>query len=150
MTTLMRAETEKLNKAEKGVVSFFTEISRRYHNPVGWGLKFDNMTGRMICNMPMGSAGRYQQMVRFMPDPVWAKWTDLPSRCWAWLDEQLFIGTDDGRVLEVNDRYLSDNIRPSAAVRGRTTRRPASSTSSWSGSTRSRPACRCGHSSTSA
>jgi len=109
MSTLIRAETEKLNKAEKGVITFFREFSLRYPNAVGWSLQFDHSTGRMLCNMPLGSSGGYQQMVRFMPDPVWAKWKDHPSRCWAWMGDKLYFGTDDGKIFEVNDLYTSDS-----------------------------------------
>ena len=118
MTTLMRAETEKLDKAEKGVVSFFREFSSRYAGQAGWYVLLDNSTGRMICNMPLGSIGRYQQMIRFMPDPVCAKWREVPARCWAWMDDKLFIGTDDGRVYQVDDSLLSDDgLAISAEVR---------------------------------
>jgi len=109
MTTLIRAETEKLDKAEKGVISFFREISARVPNLPGWQLVLDHSSGRMICNMPLGSAGDYQQMVRFMPDPVWAKWRDLKSRCWAWMADRIYVGTDDGKVYDVNDDYTSDD-----------------------------------------
>lgn len=119
MTTLMRAETEKLDKAEKGVVSFFREISAGFSQTAGWSLTLDKSTGRMICNMPLGSAGSYQQMVRFMPDPVWAKWRDMPARCWSWVDDGLFVGTDEGKIYQVDDSFLSDDgLAITAEVRG--------------------------------
>ena len=53
-----------------------------------------------------------RQMVRFMPSPVWASWSGLPSRCWGWVNARMFFGSDDGKVFEIHPGYLNDNGQP--------------------------------------
>lgn len=114
LSVLIRAETEKLNKAEKGMVSHFREHAKFAGLP-GWQAILDNTTGRMICNLPLGAPGNYEQLVRSMPDPVWVHWDELNARCWAWQDSRLYFGTDDGIVYEMSEDYLADRIRPDPA-----------------------------------
>lgn len=111
MTTMIRAETESLGKAEKNVVSAFRELARAYRANPGWQLLLDHTTGRMICNTPNGG-GRYQQLVRFMPNPIWSQWDYLGARSWGWIDNRLFFGNDVGQVFEMHPNYLSDNGSP--------------------------------------
>jgi hypothetical protein len=118
LSTLIRTETEKLNKAEKGMVTPFREMARKYASLPGWSVTLDSTAGRMICNLPMGAPRSYQQLIRFMPDPVWARWRELDARCWAWLDSKLYFGTDDGVIYEFSEDYLADNIRPDPANPG--------------------------------
>jgi hypothetical protein len=115
MTTLMRAETEKLAKAEKGIITEFQDISNRYRALPGWYAILNNSYGRIICNMPLGSTGNYQQMVRQMPDPIWSKWKEIPARCWCWIDNKMYFGTDSGEVREHSFDYLADYLRPNPA-----------------------------------
>jgi hypothetical protein len=118
LSVLIRSETEKLNKAEKGMVTPFREVARKYANMPGWSVVLDSTAGRMICNLPGGALGSYQQLVRFMPDSVWARWRELNARCWAWLDSKLYFGNDDGQIYECSEDYLADNIRPNPAAPG--------------------------------
>ena len=115
LSVLIRSETEKLNKAEKGMVTPFRDMARKYAARPGWSLTLDSTSGRMICNLPMGAPREFKQLVRFMPDPVWATWRELNARCWTWLDSKLYFGTDDGIVYECSEDYLADNIRPDPA-----------------------------------
>jgi hypothetical protein len=108
----MTAESEKLTKAEKGIISFFTDVAERYKDLPGWFLLPDYSTGRMICNIPAGAADTYRQMVRFMPDPIWCEWKNLKSRNWAWMTGSLFCGGDNGVLYEVSERRLSDDGVP--------------------------------------
>jgi hypothetical protein len=112
MSTMIRAESEQLGQSEKNVVSAFTGIASRYRLRPGWSVQLDYSTGRMICNLPLGAPNRFQQMVRKMSTAKWTQWDNLPSRCWQWLDNRLYIGTDDGKVLEVSPSYLNDNGAP--------------------------------------
>lgn len=109
LSTLIRAESEKLGNSDRGVVSAFQSVAEKYRDRNGWAVILDHSSGRMICNMPLGAANRYKQMVRKMPTTFYASWSALPSRCWQWIDSRLYIGTDDGRVLEVSPRYLNDD-----------------------------------------
>lgn len=112
MSTLMRAESEQLGQSDKGVVSAFTPISERYRDRNGWSVLLDHSSGRMICNMPLGAPNRYKQMVRKMPTTFWSSWSGLPSRSWQWLEDKLWIGSDDGVLYEMNPDYLSDAGKP--------------------------------------
>lgn len=109
MSTLLKSETEQLGQSDKNIFSLFFSTSQPFRTNPGWGVMLNPSSGRMICNMPMGSANSYKQAVRFMPNPVWATWSGLPSRCWAWVDARVFIGSDDGKVYELNPSYLSDS-----------------------------------------
>jgi len=42
------------------------------------------------------------------PRAIWSTWSGLPSRCWAWIDNKVYLGSDDGRVYETHPSYLSD------------------------------------------
>jgi hypothetical protein len=108
MSTLLKAETEQLGQSDKNIFSLFFATSQPYRNRPGWGVMLNPSSGRIICNMPMGSANTYRQAVRFMPNPVWATWSGLQSRCWAWIDARVYFGSDDGRVYEINPSYFND------------------------------------------
>jgi hypothetical protein len=122
MTTMIRSETEQLGQYDKDVVRKFTDISTYHRNSFGWQALLDHTTGRMICNLPGGPANVYTQMVRFMPNPIWASWSAIPSRCWNWLDNQLFLGDDSGNVYQMSKGFLNDSRLP--LVNGVLTRNP--------------------------
>lgn len=109
MSILIRAETEKLNISDQNVISEFRANSIRYRSTPGWQLILDNESGHMICNMPGGAANRYGQLVRKMHVAYWTQWRDIPSRCWGWLTNQLYVGDDSGNVFEVDEATLNDN-----------------------------------------
>lgn len=111
MSTLMRAEAEQLGQSDRNVFSLFSQCTQAHRGTPGYEAILNPSSGRIICNMPQG--GRvYKQIVRFMPNPVWATWSAVPSRCWGWVDNRLFFGTDDGKVFEMNPSFLNDNGRP--------------------------------------
>ena len=68
-------------------------------------------TNHAICNMPLG-AGKYQQMVRKMPGQIWMKWSNVPARCWGWLDNKLYFASDDGKIYLGGTEFLSDAGKP--------------------------------------
>ena len=112
MSTMLRAEGEKLGKSDQNVVTLFTELSTPYRGRNGWSVQLDYSTGRMICNLPQGAPNRYRQLVRKMPTNYFVEWADVPARCWQWLDDQMFFGDDKGNIFEMHPRYLSDNNLP--------------------------------------
>jgi len=61
--------------------------------------------------MPLGG-GKYQQMVRRMPGQIWTKWSNVPSRCWGWLDNRAYFGSDAGGIYLGGSEYLNDNGAP--------------------------------------
>jgi len=108
MTTLIRAETEVLGKSDQNVIEEFQEISKSHRDDFGWGVILNSHTGHAICNMPVGG-GKYQQLVRKMPGQVWAKWADIPARCWGWLDNHAYFGSNTGGIYVGGTEYLNDN-----------------------------------------
>jgi hypothetical protein len=112
MSTLMRAESEQLGQADRNVFSNFFANSLRSRDRPGWQVLVNPSSGRLICNMPQGGINTYGQMVRFMPNPIWATWSALPSRCWVWVDARMYFGSDDGKVYEIHPSFLSDNGEP--------------------------------------
>jgi hypothetical protein len=112
MTTLIRAESEQLGRNDKKVLSLFRDAALNQRATRGWGLILDHTSGRMICNMPAGGTNHYRQLVRFMPEPIWASWSALPARCWQWIDNQLLMGSDDGKVYIMDPLALNDAGKP--------------------------------------
>jgi hypothetical protein len=115
MTTLLKAEAENLGiRTDHGVSSEFETVSRSHRADFGWGVMLNHQSGHMICNMPTGG-GKYQQMIRSMRGPIWTKWLDVPSRCWGWLNDTAYFGTDDGRICVGGPQYLNDAGAPITA-----------------------------------
>ena len=112
MSTLMRAESETLGVSDQSVFSNFFAASQRHSDNPGWGLIVNPSSGRLIANIPQGGVNKYSQMVRFMPSAIWSSWSALPSRCWGWVNDRLYFGSDDGKVYEINPSFLNDNGQP--------------------------------------
>jgi hypothetical protein len=112
MSTLMRAESEQLGAQDRNVFTNFYQPALLHRDSPGWSVIINPLSGRMICNIPQGGLNRYGQMVRFMPNPVWASWSAVPARCWGWLDGRLYFGSDDGLVYEMHPTFLNDNGKP--------------------------------------
>jgi hypothetical protein len=108
MTTLMRAETENLGRSDLNVTEEFETISKNNRDTYGWQVLLNSHTGHAICNMPLNN-GKYQQMVRKMSGQIWSKWEEVPSRCWGWLDNHTYFGTDTGGIYRGGTEYLSDD-----------------------------------------
>jgi hypothetical protein len=108
MTTLIRAETEQLGKSDLNVMKEFEEVSHLHRGDYGWQAILNHHTNHAICNMPLGG-GKYQQMVRKMPGQVWTKWDGVPSRCWGWLDNHTYFGSNTGGIYRGGTEYLNDN-----------------------------------------
>ena len=112
MTTVIRAETEKLGQSEKSVLSLFLERSTLNRDQPGWQTMLNPSSGRLICNMPGGAPNRYDQMIRHMPRTVWSQWIDIPAHCWGWIDPYLYFGDDSGSIYRMHPQYLNDNGQP--------------------------------------
>lgn len=111
MSVLMRAETDQLGQTDKNVVAEFLAAST-YRARAGWEAFLNPSDGRIYCNMPQGAPNVYRQMVRNMPGGQWSSWSALPTRCWGWVNERVFFGSDDGKVYEQSRSFLSDNGAP--------------------------------------
>lgn len=108
MSTLLKAEEDNLGTSDQNVIQEFSAVSNTFRDTFGWSIIVNSQTNHAICNMPLGS-NKYQQLVRFMPNPIWSKWVNVPSRCWAWLDNHAYFGTDDGRICRSGSEYLNDD-----------------------------------------
>ena len=111
MSTLLKAEEDNLGIADQNIMQEFSDVSKTFRDNYGWSVIINSQTNHAICNMPLGS-GQYQQLVRFMPNPIWSKWTNVPSRCWAWLNNYAYFGTEDGRICRGGLDYLNDDGNP--------------------------------------
>jgi len=112
MTTLMRAEADKLGSYDKAVMSFFYEHSVSFRTFPGWQVMVNPWSNRLICNVPHGPTNQYHQLVRTMPQPVWSEWEDIPSRSWGWVDPYVYFGDDSGHVYRSHPSIRSDNGAP--------------------------------------
>jgi hypothetical protein len=108
MTTMIRAETEQLGKSDLNVMQEFELVSQVHRAEYGWQVMLNHHTNHAICNMPLGN-GKYQQMVRKMPGQIWAKWDNVPARCWGWLDNHAYFADDYGAIYRGGIEYLNDN-----------------------------------------
>ena len=108
MSTLLKAETDNLGKSDQNIMQEFSDVSKTYRDAYGWSVILNSQTNHAICNMPIGS-GKYQQLVRFMPNPIWSKWVDVPARCWAWLDNHAYFGSENGGIYRTGREYLNDD-----------------------------------------
>jgi hypothetical protein len=111
MSTLLKAEEDNLGTSDQNVIKEFSDVSKTFRDAYGWSVIVDSQTNHAICNMPIGS-GKYQQLVRFMPNAIWSKWSDLPSRCWAWLGNHAYFASEDGKIYQAGPEYLDDNGTP--------------------------------------
>jgi hypothetical protein len=108
MTTLLRAESEQLGKSDINVMKDFEEVARGNRDVYGWQVILNQHTNHAICNMPVGN-GKYQQMVRKMPAQIWSKWTGVPARCWGWLNNHTYFGSETGGIYVGGAEYFNDN-----------------------------------------
>ena len=111
MSTLLKAESENLGTSDQNIMQEFINVSKTFRDVYGWSVIVNSQTNHAICNMPMGS-GKYQQLIRFMPSAVWSKWSDVPARCWAWLGNHAYFGTENGKIHRTGTEYLDDNGAP--------------------------------------
>jgi hypothetical protein len=108
MSTLLKAEQDNLGVADQNIMQEFSDVSRTFRNSYGWSVIVNSQTNHAICNVPIGS-GKYEQLVRFMPNPIWSKWVDVPSRCWAWVDNHAFFASEQGVIYRTGREYLNDD-----------------------------------------
>jgi hypothetical protein len=106
--------TEQLGKADLSVMKEFAAISQSHRDDYGWQVMLSHRTNHAICNMPLPN-GKFQQMVRRMPGQIWSKWSDIPARCWGWLDNHVYFGSIDGGIYRGGTEY---HRRPAAPVHG--------------------------------
>jgi len=50
-----------------------------------------------------------------MPGQIWTKWHDVPARCWGWLNNHTYFGSEDGKIYLGGSEYLNDNGAPISA-----------------------------------
>ena len=112
MSTLLKAEEDNLGTSDQNIMQEFSDVSKTFRDAYGWSVIVNSQTNHAICNLPIGS-GKYEQLVRFMPNPIWSKWVNVPSRCWAWLDNHAYFGSENGVIYRTGREYLNDN---SAAI----------------------------------
>lgn len=108
MSTLLKAEQDNLGTSDQNIIQEFSDVSNAFRYAFGWGVIINSQTNHAICNLPVGN-GQYEQLVRFMPNPIWSKWVNVPSRCWGWIDNRAYFGSEDGRICRTGFDYLNDD-----------------------------------------
>lgn len=86
------------------------ELVAQYSNTVGWAMTFFPRESFMIVDVPVGATTEYQQYVLYTNTNTWSQFKSIPSNgssCVA--NNQLFFGTDDGRVCQAHTGYF-DNV----------------------------------------
>jgi hypothetical protein len=111
MSTLLKAEEDNLGTSDQNIIQEFIDVSQTFRDAYGWSVIVNSQTNHAICNMPIGN-GKYQQLVRFMPNAVWSKWADIPARCWAWLGNHAYFSTENGKIYQTGTEYLDDAGTP--------------------------------------
>jgi hypothetical protein len=112
MSTMLRAESEKLGTMDKAVYTFFYSHAVLYRTFPGWQLIVNPYSNRLICNIPHGPASEYHQLARQMPQEIWSMWEGVPARAWGWLDPDMWFGDDAGNIFKMNPSMHSDNGAP--------------------------------------
>lgn len=112
MSTLMKAETDKLGNSERDLVTVFLHDAILYRDSPGWMAMINPSTGRLFCNIPQGAANRYKQYVRHMPKEMWTEFQGMPAHCWGWIDPLVYFGDDSGNVYEMHPVHLNDDGQP--------------------------------------
>jgi len=112
MSTMLRAETERLGQSEKSVTTMFFKNSVQFRSDQGWQVFLNPSSGRMFCNIPQGAPNRYRQFIRHMPKAIWSIYDNLPARCWSWLDPNVYFADDSGNVYEMHPAHRSDDNKP--------------------------------------
>jgi hypothetical protein len=112
MSTLLKAESDHLGQFEKNIVSTFLADAIQYRTTPGWQAFLNPSSGRLFCNIPLGSPNKYRQAVRHMPKELWSEWFNIPSRCWAWIDPFVYFGDDSGNVYEMHPAHQTDAGKP--------------------------------------
>jgi hypothetical protein len=111
MSGMLKMENEQLGVTDQQIFSLFFRSSQIARSSPGWGVMLNPSSGRMICNIPQGAPNLYRQAVKHMMvnNGVWSTWSAIQSRCWAWIDNRVFVGSDTGQIYEVNPAFLNDN-----------------------------------------
>src|SRR4029077_5495416 len=115
MSTMLRAESEQLGSADKNITDLFSALTLNKRNIPGFAVILNYTAGFAICNIASGAKNSYRQLVRFMPDPIWASWSGIPSRSWQWINDRMLLGSDDGKLYELTADALSDDGKPITA-----------------------------------
>ena len=112
MSTLLKAEEDNLGISDQNIMQEFSDVSKTFRDAYGWSVIVNSQTNHAICNLPIGT-GKYEQLVRFMPNPIWSKWVNMPSRCWAWLGQPRLFRLRERQDLPRPAReYLNDDGAP--------------------------------------
>jgi hypothetical protein len=112
LSTLMRSENDQLAKVDRNLLTMFNQHYILRATAPGWSIMLNPSTGRLICNLPEGATNSYTQAVRHMPKPVWSTWSDMPARCFGWIEPNVYFGSDTGSVYQMHPRFQSDDGKP--------------------------------------
>jgi len=72
-----------------------------YANNYGWDLLLYPPQNMLLVNIPTSSSTAVQYVMNTISG-AWARWTDIPAKCWYFASETLFFGTS-GKVMKMWD-----------------------------------------------
>ena len=105
MTALLTStrvdQAEDILKSSK-IQFLISEATSLYSTNPGWVLLFVPAYNMLLCNVPvLGTNTIYQFAANeVMPEAPWTKFTGMDAVSWSLLDNKVYFGTNDGRVLE--------------------------------------------------
>ena len=87
-------------------------VDKREHN---WSMcKWDEY-GAIFCTLPGGAPGKYRCLAVNAATSAWTRFTGWDVMCWLRLNENMFFGTQDGRIMQA-DRTGYDDGKPYVAT----------------------------------
>jgi hypothetical protein len=108
MISMIKSGNEGLDTVDRSIVPIFLQASTNHRDQFGWQMFLNPSSGRVFVNLPQGG-GRYQQMVRHMPKSVYSLFSDIPARCWGWINPYVYFGDDHGNIYQMHPDYRSDD-----------------------------------------
>lgn len=95
------------------------ELVAQYANTRGWAMTYFPRESFLIVDVPVGATTEYQQYVLYTNTNTWSQFKGIPSNgstCVA--NNQLYFGTDDGRVCLAYTGYFDAVPRGSSTGNG--------------------------------
>ena len=104
-----------LSTSEEGRVAVTNTIAGAFNTAYltsgdlsGWEIIEYPRKQLMLVNVPKPDGTSFEQFVMNVSTGAWCKFTGWDATCWALMGDSLYFGTDDGRVMVLNDTYLDD------------------------------------------
>lgn len=95
---LLTASIDRTRSLSEKIRQSFNTLVSQYKGNAGWEVISHPDAPFLLVNIPDGSLGT--QLVMHSQSGSWTKFSGWPAKCWARFNEELYYGTDDGRVVK--------------------------------------------------